>query len=105
MRLRFVLCALPAVFAAAGVLVSPASPLTKQQTFSVLSVDSGIETPIGGFAFDREPVPGDRFGFVDYLHKWAGTKRGARIGRLEGLCTFTRISLSGGLHASAHCDA
>ncbi len=106
MRLRFALLALPALLAAVIVVfVSPASAITKPQTFSLLSVESGIETPIGGFAFDREPTPGDRFAFTDYLFKWAGKKRGARVGRLEGLCTFTQINTSGGFHATAHCDA
>jgi hypothetical protein len=105
MRLKFVLFALPAALAVLVVLGSPASALTKPQTFSLLSVESGTETEIGGFGFQRLPVPGDRFAFTDRLFKWAGTKRGARVGRVEGLCTFTKISTSSGFRATAQCDA
>jgi hypothetical protein len=105
MRLRFAWFALPAFVAAVMVvLVSPASAITKPQTFSLLSIDSGTEQPIGDFAFNREPRPGDRFSVVDYLYKWAGTKRGARVGRLEALCTFTHVQATEQtLRSSAHC--
>jgi hypothetical protein len=72
MRLKFVLFALPAALAALVVLGSSASALTKPQTFSLLSVESGTESEIGGFGFQREPVPGDRFVVTDRLYKWAG---------------------------------
>jgi hypothetical protein len=105
MRLKFVLFALPAALAVLVVLALPASALTKPQTFSLLSVESGTESEIGGFGFQREPVPGDRFAFTDQLYKWAGVKRGAHVGRVEGLCTFTKISTSSGFRATAQCAA
>jgi hypothetical protein len=105
MRVRLVVLGLPALIAAAVVLVSPVSALTKPQTFALLSVESSSGTEIGGFGFQREPVPGDRFTFTDQLYKWAGAKRGAHVGRVEGLCTFTKISTSGGLKATAQCTA
>ena len=91
MRLRgFVV--LLAALAGAVVLGSPVSAITTPQTFSLLSVESDVEQEIGGFGFQREPVPGDRFAFTDQLYKWAGTKRGEHVGRTEGLCTFTKVS-------------
>jgi hypothetical protein len=105
MRLKFVLFVLPAALAVLAVLVSPAAALSKPQTFSLLSVESNTESEIGGFGFQREPVPGDRFTFTDHLFKWAGAKRGAQVGRVEGLCTFTKISTTGGFRATAQCVA
>jgi hypothetical protein len=105
MRLKLALPTLAILVAAAVVLVAPVSAITQPQTFSLLSIESGTEQPIGGFAFNREPQPGDRFGVVDYLHRWAGTKRGARVGRLEALCTFTQVNVtSNRVAARAHCD-
>jgi Allene oxide cyclase barrel like domain len=102
MQLKFVLFVLPAALAVLVVLSSPASALTKPQTFSLLSVESGAESQIGGFGFQREPVPGDRFAFTDQLFKWAGAKRGAHLGRVAGLCTFTRVTPP---TFGAHCAA
>ena len=91
MRLKFVLFLLPAALAVLAVLVSPASALTTPQTFSLLDVTESSQ-PIAGFDFNRQPQPGDRFAFTDGLYKWAGTKRGARVGSAEVLCTFTKIT-------------
>lgn len=54
------------------------------------------EHPIGDFQFNREPRGGDAFAFTDGLYKWAGKKRGARIGRVEVLCTFTTFDRGAG---------
>lgn len=67
---------------------SPAFALDRPQVFSLLDV-SEREHPIGGFQFNREPRGGDAFAFTDGLYRWAGKKRGARVGRVEVLCTFT----------------
>jgi hypothetical protein len=93
MRLKLALCAFPAVLAALAVVASPASGLTKPTTFSLLDVTESSQT-INGFDFQRLPQPGDRFAFTDGLYKWAGTKRGARVGTAEVLCTFTKVAAS-----------
>jgi hypothetical protein len=105
-RLKLALLVAPATLAVLVVAVSSGSALTKPQTFSLLSVSSDTETPIDGFTFQREPVPGDRFVFTDQLYKWAGIKRGAHVGHDEGICTFTRISVtSSSFGGSAQCAA
>ena len=100
MRLKLSLLVLPAL-AAAIALVSPASALTKPQTFSLLDVERS-SAELDNFDFSGPPKPGQRFTFIDNLYKWAGTKRGARVGYSEGLCTFTRITSS---TFTAHCTA
>ena len=106
MRFKLALLAVPAALAVLAVAVSPVSAIDKPRTFSLLSVTSDTETPIDGFAFQREPVPGDRFTFTDQLYKWAGAKRGAHVGHDEGICTFTRVSVtSDSFHATAQCAA
>jgi Allene oxide cyclase barrel like domain len=113
MRLRILLVCCAALALAVGVATATAgggsnsaNALAKPQTFNLLSVESGSETEIGGFGFQREPVPGDRFTFTDQLYKWAGIKRGAHVGHLDGLCTFTKIKVtSNSFHATAQCNA
>jgi hypothetical protein len=78
------------------VVLSPASALTKPQVFSLLEV-SGPNRNLGpGNSFDNggPPTLGARFAFTNVLYKWAGTKRGARVGRIEGLCTITNLDLA-----------
>jgi hypothetical protein len=101
MRLKLSLFVVPAALAAAVALVSPASGLTGPQTFSLLDVEQS-SAELDNFNFSGPPKPGQRFAFTNTLYKWAGTKRGARVGRTEGLCTFTRFS---GSIATAHCTA
>jgi hypothetical protein len=106
MRFKLALLAVPAALAVLAVAVSPGSAINKPQTFSLLSVSSGTETPIDGFTFQRQPVPGDRFVFTDQLYKWAGVKRGTHVGHDEGICTFTRINVtSTSFGGSAQCAA
>jgi hypothetical protein len=76
--------------ATAAILIPSASALDKPQDFSLLDVSESFQ-PISGFAFNRAPHPGDRFAITDGLYKWAGTKRGARVGHIEATCMFTRI--------------
>jgi hypothetical protein len=78
-----------AVALLAMVWATSALALTGPRVFSLLDVsnDSGVE-PIGGFTFNRPPAAGDRFPIRDDLYKWAGTKRGARVGSVEGIGTF-----------------
>ena len=101
MRLKLSLLVVPAALAAAIALISPASAITQPQTFSLLDVEQA-SAELDGFDFSAGPKPGQRFTFTDTLYKWAGTKRGARVGHTEGLCTFTRFT---GSTATAHCTA
>ena len=78
------------------VVLSPASALTKPQVFSLIEV-SGPNRNLGpgtGFDENAPPTLGARFAFTNALYKWAGTKRGARVGRIEGLCTITKLNLA-----------
>lgn len=65
-----------------------ASALNNPQLFNLLDVSSESSQLINGFAFDRAPRGGDQFAISDDLYKWAGTKRGARAGRVQGIGTF-----------------
>jgi hypothetical protein len=103
MRPKFALIAVPAALAVGAAVVSQAGALTKPQTFSLLDVTESSQ-PIAGFDFSRLPLPGDRFAFTDGLYKWAGTKRGARVGRAEVLCTFTKTAnVTQGFAATGLC--
>lgn len=76
--------------------VVTASAISGPQVFTLLSVDSGTAQPINGFTFDRAPRAGDQFGFRDNLYRWAGTKRGAKVGSDQGIGTFLTVTKSGG---------
>jgi hypothetical protein len=93
MRKHGVLLAVIALFVAAW--GTSASALNSPKVFSLLSVTTQ-DLPMNGFAFQRAPVAGDQFGFAETLYKWAGTKRGARVGRLQGLSTFLTVGANGG---------
>jgi len=71
-----------------SVWASSASAINSPQTFSLLEVSSDVQLPIGDFTFNRAPVGGDQFAFANNLYKWAGTKKGARVGHDTGLATF-----------------
>ena len=69
----------------------PAQALDQPQVVRLVDVEEQF-TPLDNFDFERTPpAAGDRFAFVDGLYKWAGTKRGARVGGLRGICTFTTV--------------
>jgi allene oxide cyclase-like protein len=99
------LIALAATLAVAlSVTITSASALDRPQTFSLIEVNEQ-DIPING-DFERLPQAGDRFGFTSGLYKWAGRKRGARVGRDEGICTFLKASASEqDFSAVAHCIA
>jgi hypothetical protein len=88
-------------------MLASASAAARGETMSLLEIDESDASTNLGFDFQRLPRPGDRFAFKSGLYKWAGAKRGARIGRDEGICTFIRVptSSTGGFSASAHCAA
>lgn len=102
MKLRL---ALPLIAAAAviGAYASPAPALSRPQVFSLLDVTNNNVQPIAGFTFSRLPQAGDRFALDDVMYKWAGTKRGAAVGHLSGLCTFLTVSPPPGFRARALC--
>jgi len=87
------------VLAVAALVVSAwatsASAINSPKVFSLVSVTTQ-DLPINGFAFQRAPVAGDQFGFAETLYKWAGTKRGERVGRVLGLSTFLTVGANGG---------
>lgn len=105
--MRKPLVLLGAVIAVLAIAVNGASGISRPQTFSVLEIDQSDATVDQGFDFERGPRPGDRFGFKSALYKWAGVKRGKRIGHDEGLCTFTQVPATLNEHSvlSANCAA
>ena len=97
---------LGALAVAVPLVAAPASAIDRPQTLSVLEIDESDASTNLGFDFERLPKPGDRFAFKSGIYKWAGTKRGARIGHDEGICTFVRVV--GGeqnLSIDGHCAA
>ena len=92
--------ALAAVCAAAVVATGTGSAITTPRVIRVLEVGS-VDVNLDS---QSEPRSGDRFYFANLLYSWAGSKRGKRIGRDEGLCTFTVVDFSHG-RASAFCTA
>jgi hypothetical protein len=78
-----------ALLAVAGmlavVLTTSAPAASGSQTIQLLDVN-GV-THISPFG-ENGPAGGDHFAQTDPLYKWAGTKRGARVGRLELFATF-----------------
>jgi hypothetical protein len=105
--MRKALALLGAFVAVLAIAVTAASGISRPQTFSVLEIDQSDASTNIGFDFQREPKPGDRFAFKSGLYKWAGVKRGARIGYDNGLCTFTRVATPLTEHSTltAHCVA
>ena len=79
-----------------AVWVASASAVSKPPTFSLLAVDNGKGQPINGFLGDRAPVAGEQFAISDDLYKWAGTKRGAKVGSDQGIATFLSVTAKGG---------
>lgn len=72
------------------------SAISSPRVFSLLYVPSPSELPLSGVALDRAPRGGDQFPIAGTLYKWAGTKRGARVGRIKGMYTVQSIGASGG---------
>jgi hypothetical protein len=89
--MRRALALLGAVTAVLAITVSGASGINRPQTFSLLEIDQSDASTDLGFEFESGPKPGDRFAFKSSLYKWAGVKRGARIGFDKGTCTFIQV--------------
>ena len=86
MRKSVLVLALAAV--SVVVWAASASAISSPKVFSLLDVASNVEQPIGGFTFDQPPVGGDQFAINDILYNWAGTNKGVRVGRVQGIGTF-----------------
>jgi hypothetical protein len=87
-----------------GMLVgaSSAFALTRPETLNLLEVtgvEGEINIPPAGFG------AGDGFTFSDPLYRWAGAKRGARVGRVDGHCTFTQVDFGPPETATSYCVA
>jgi hypothetical protein len=70
-----------------SILTTSASAITSPRVVKLVDV-TAREVQLGDFTFDRPPTGGEQFAFVDRLYRWAGTKRGAPAGRVEGMGTF-----------------
>jgi hypothetical protein len=70
-----------------SVLTTSASAISSPRVIRLVDV-TAREVQLGSFTFERPPAGGDQFAFVDRLYRWAGTKRGAPAGRVEGMGTF-----------------
>jgi len=79
---------LAAIAASAAVWSASSPALNSPRVFSLLDAPPGTDLQLGDFTFDRPPVGGDRFAFVHTLYRWAGTKKGARVGSLRVVVTF-----------------
>jgi hypothetical protein len=103
--MRKALALVGAVVALLSIAVTGASGISRPQTFSVIEIDESDASTNVGFDFQREPKPGDRFAMKSGLYKWAGVKRGARIGYDNVLCTFVRVPAPLTEHSTitAHC--
>lgn len=95
---------LVAVVVALVIGVSPAAALDEPEVIRLIDVTEDFQPLDPGFTEDAPPPLGGRFAFTDGLYEWAGTKRGKRVGRFEGLCTFTKLNLAAQA-VTAYCTA
>jgi hypothetical protein len=72
---------------------SSATGVTRPQVFSLLEVE-GPATPLDPGATGEIPRLGSRFAFTSALHKWEGRRRGARVGRRDGVCTWIKVDVA-----------
>ena len=84
------------VVVSVAVWVASASAAGNPKVFSLIAVDNGKGQPFNGFMFDRAPRAGDQFPISENLYKWAGAKRGAKVGSDHGAATFMTVTKSGG---------
>ena len=78
------------------VWVASASAISSPQVFNLLALSQNNLPPMNGFEFQRPPQPGDQINIGDTLYKWAGTKRGAKVGSDRGIITFMSVGQNGG---------
>jgi len=76
--------------------VGSASAISKSQAFSLLAIDNGKGQPFNGFMFQRAPAAGDQFAISENPYRWAGAKRGTKVGTDMGVGTFLTATQTGG---------
>jgi hypothetical protein len=92
-----------AVLAAALVAATGGSALDRPEVVSVLVLPEGY-TPLTPDFDAFKLKAGDSFGFVGGMYSWEGTKRGQRIGRIDGSCQIvSAVSAAGG--GTLYCAA
>jgi hypothetical protein len=89
--------------ALAALAAAPASSLSGPQVLNLLEVE-GPETPLDPGSGADPPRVGARFAFTSTLYRWAGRTRGAQIGRVEGICTYTSVDVRAFV-AKLYCTA
>ena len=77
--------AVVASFVAALLAATSAPALTKPEVLSILELPEGFTPLTASLDFTRLK-PGDGFAYVQGLYTWTGTKRGKRIGYIDGSC-------------------
>lgn len=103
--IRRALITLGVVVLAAFAFASTAGALDAPQVLRFVDVEESF-TPIDEFPDFEEAWPplGARSAFRDGLYAWAGSKRGNRVGKIEGFCTFIRVSIAQ-RSATQYCTA
>ena len=94
--MRKYVVALALVVVSVAVWVASASASANPNVFSLLAVDNGKGQPFNGFMFDRAPRAGDQFPISEDLYKWAGVKRGAKVGHDAGAAMFLTVTKTSG---------
>ena len=79
-------CVAIASLVLAAAMASPARSESGLRSFSLLEVNGG-QHGLNGFHFQRAPRAGDQIAQTDRLYKWAGGKRGPKVGHAEMLIT------------------
>ncbi len=98
-----VVAAVLVVLVAAFLAATSARALTKPEVLSVLELPEGFTPLTASLDFTRLK-PGDGFAYVQGLYTWAGTKRGKRIGHIDGSCQIvSAVSKTGA--GKAYCAA
>jgi hypothetical protein len=81
-----------AIAVAIPALTSSASGITRPQVFSLLEVERPAR-PLDPGATAEIPTLGSRFALTSALHKWEGRRRGDRVGRRDGVCTWIKVEV------------
>ena len=84
-----------AVFVVAFVASASASALSAPEVIRILEVPEGFTPLSASLNFDQGLKAGDSFAFVQGLYAWAGTKRGKRIGHIDGSCQIVSAVSNG----------
>ena len=92
MRARLVYL-LSAVAVASLLLPAVAPAITRPEVLRFIDVEEQFVSPDGDFE-EGPPTVGQRSFNTDGLYRWNGKERGARAGRLETNCTFTKVELA-----------